>query len=310
MDDVGGAVADDSTTIELSRSELREVAAYAVACARPALAIFERERPDDRRPRAANDTAQAFADGGERTKAMRDSAWAAHRAAQETRDAGQAAASDAARAAANAAGAAFLHPWRKPLRSSTSSDRPLMPHEHSNSPPETIPPSEPTRSFAVAGPCASRRGGRPEALPGRPTRRWAGRIEKRPGPESWLFVRGRAEGIRNPDPLTARHSREVPTLALWRSPAGESVRQSPALSLLLHGCCHSPYCGPRCDQERSMNTGRCTSARGWSSRAPSGVAGAARGTLRVIRTVIELAGHTSFKPYPKSTAGRRSRAGW
>ena len=31
-----------------------------------------------------------------------------------------------------------------------------------------------------------------------------------------------------------------------------------------------------------------------------------RATLRVIRTVIEVAGHTSFKPYPKSTAGRRS----
>lgn len=99
-------MADDSTTIELSRSELREVAGYAVACARPALAIFERERPDDRRPRAAIDAAQAFADGAERTKALRDSAFAAHRAAQEARDAEQAAASDAARAA----GAAFLHP--------------------------------------------------------------------------------------------------------------------------------------------------------------------------------------------------------
>jgi hypothetical protein len=121
-------MADDSTTIELSRSELREVAGYAVACARPALAIFERERPDDRRPRAAIDAAQAFVDGGERTKALRDSAWAAHRAAQEARDAGQAAASDAARAAGHAVGAAFLHPLPKLLRSSTSSDRPLMPH--------------------------------------------------------------------------------------------------------------------------------------------------------------------------------------
>jgi hypothetical protein len=102
-------MADGSTTIELSRSELREVAGYAVACARPALAIFERERPDDRRPRAAIDAAQAFADGTERTKALRDSARAAHRAAQEARDAGQAAASDAARAAGHAVGAAFLH---------------------------------------------------------------------------------------------------------------------------------------------------------------------------------------------------------
>jgi integrase len=29
-------------------------------------------------------------------------------------------------------------------------------------------------------------------------------------------------------------------------------------------------------------------------------------SLRVIRTVIEVGGHTSFKPYPKSTAGRRT----
>jgi integrase len=31
-----------------------------------------------------------------------------------------------------------------------------------------------------------------------------------------------------------------------------------------------------------------------------------RGHLQVIRTVIEVSGHTSFKPYPKSTAGRRT----
>jgi len=108
-----GAVTDESSTVELSRSELREVAGYAVVYARPALAIFERERPDDRRPRAAVDAAQAFADGAERTKALRDCAWAAQRAAQEARDAGQAAASDAARAALGAAGAAFLHPLAK-----------------------------------------------------------------------------------------------------------------------------------------------------------------------------------------------------
>jgi len=49
----------DATTIELSQSDLREVAGYAAASARPALAIFERERPDDRRPRAAIDAAEA-----------------------------------------------------------------------------------------------------------------------------------------------------------------------------------------------------------------------------------------------------------
>lgn len=104
---------DDSTTIELSRDELRAVAGYAVTCARSALAIFERETPEDGRPRAAIEAAQAFADGAERSKVLRDSAWAAHRAAQEARDAGRAAASDAARAAGHAVGAAFLHPLAK-----------------------------------------------------------------------------------------------------------------------------------------------------------------------------------------------------
>jgi hypothetical protein len=112
-DTVNCMVADESLTIELSMAELRGVAGYAAECARPALAIFERARPDDRRPRAAIDAAQAFADGAKRTKAIRDSAWAANRAYQETRDAGQAAASDAARAAVAAASAAFLHPLAK-----------------------------------------------------------------------------------------------------------------------------------------------------------------------------------------------------
>jgi hypothetical protein len=104
------AVTDDAVTIELRLPELREVAGYAVACARPALLIFERERPDDERPRAAIDAAQAFAQGAKRTKAIRDGAWAAQRAAHEARDAGQPAASEAARAALAAAGAPFLHP--------------------------------------------------------------------------------------------------------------------------------------------------------------------------------------------------------
>ncbi|WP_067819092.1 putative immunity protein [Actinomadura kijaniata] len=106
-------MADDSTTIELSMSELREVTRYAVACARPALVIFERACPDDRRPRDAIDVARAFAEGARRSKAIRDNAWAAQRAAREARDAGQGAASDAARAALAAAGAAYLHPLAK-----------------------------------------------------------------------------------------------------------------------------------------------------------------------------------------------------
>ncbi len=102
-----------ATPIALSRSELRVVAGFAVACARPALAIFERECPDDPRPRVAIEAAQAFADGGERTRALRDGAWAAQRAAQDARDAGHVAAVEAARAAMAAAGAAFLHPLAK-----------------------------------------------------------------------------------------------------------------------------------------------------------------------------------------------------
>lgn len=96
--------------VELSTEELRAVTRYAVACARPALEIFETARPGDPRPRAAIDAARAFAAGAPRTKAVRDGAWAAHRAYQAARDAGEPAASEAARAAVAAAGAAFLHP--------------------------------------------------------------------------------------------------------------------------------------------------------------------------------------------------------
>ena len=106
-------VAHDPANFTLSLAEIREVAAYAAACARPALFIFEQARPDDSRPRAAIDAAQAFADGGPRTKALRDAAWAAQRAAQETRAAGHAAASEAARATLATASAGYLHPLAK-----------------------------------------------------------------------------------------------------------------------------------------------------------------------------------------------------
>lgn len=102
-------MADDSPRIEISMSEIRAVTGYAVACARPALAIFEAARPGDRRPRAAIAASQMFAEGARRTQAIRDSATAAFRAAEVARDAGQAAASDAARAAATTAGAVYLH---------------------------------------------------------------------------------------------------------------------------------------------------------------------------------------------------------
>ncbi|APU15416.1 MULTISPECIES: putative immunity protein [Actinoalloteichus] len=102
--------AGEHPTIELSLAELREIAGYAVACAEPAMAIFDRARPSDRRSRAAVDAAQAFAAGAARTKGIREAAWAAQRAFGAARDAGQAAAAEAARAAVASAGAAFLHP--------------------------------------------------------------------------------------------------------------------------------------------------------------------------------------------------------
>ncbi|MFG2431720.1 putative immunity protein [Streptomyces sp. NPDC048590] len=97
-------------TVELTTQDLRAVAAFAAACAEPALGLFEAGRPDDSRPRKAIEAAWAFARGGERGKLLRDTAWAALKAAGATDDA---AAGQAARAAMAAAGAAYLHPLAK-----------------------------------------------------------------------------------------------------------------------------------------------------------------------------------------------------
>ncbi|MCP2163589.1 putative immunity protein [Goodfellowiella coeruleoviolacea] len=106
-------VADEDLTIELSTAELREIAGYAVACAEPALAIFERDCPDDPRARDALDQTRGFVAGGRRTRAMRVSALAAHRAARAAQERGCAAAADAARAAGHAGAAGYLHPLAK-----------------------------------------------------------------------------------------------------------------------------------------------------------------------------------------------------
>lgn len=100
-------VASEASEIALSRQDLREVTRYAAESAQEALEIFERAHPADSRPRDAIDAAWTFAMGGERGKALRDTGWAAHKAA---RDAGTTAAGDAARAAMYAASAAYLHP--------------------------------------------------------------------------------------------------------------------------------------------------------------------------------------------------------
>ncbi|GHA87758.1 hypothetical protein GCM10010512_18970 [Streptomyces thermoviolaceus subsp. thermoviolaceus] len=98
------------TEIALSPQDLREVTAFAAACADGVLALFEADRPDDARPREALAAAWEFARGGKRGKALRDTAWAASQAAGS---AGTEAAREAARAAMSAAGAAYLHPLAK-----------------------------------------------------------------------------------------------------------------------------------------------------------------------------------------------------
>ncbi|MBA3824012.1 MAG: exonuclease SbcC [Ktedonobacterales bacterium] len=98
---------NETSEIVLSMQELREVTRYAAECAQEVLEIFEMVHPTDSRPRDAINAAWAFARGGNRGKTLRDTAWAALKAAH---DASTAAASDAARAAMCAASAAYLHP--------------------------------------------------------------------------------------------------------------------------------------------------------------------------------------------------------
>ncbi|MET9646998.1 putative immunity protein [Streptomyces syringium] len=100
----------EASEIALSKQDLREVTAFAAACAEAVLEVFEGDQPDDSRPRDAIGAAWEFARGGERGKALRDRAWAALKAAKS---ADTAAAREAARAAMSAAGAAYLHPLAK-----------------------------------------------------------------------------------------------------------------------------------------------------------------------------------------------------
>jgi hypothetical protein len=101
-----GTMAGEASEIVLSKQELHEVTAFAARCAEVVLEIFEADQPDDSRPLAAWE----FARGGERGKSLRDTAWAALKAAKS---ADTAAAREAARAAMSAAGAAYLHALAK-----------------------------------------------------------------------------------------------------------------------------------------------------------------------------------------------------
>ena len=94
-------------TIELGEDELREIAGWSAGCAARVLPVFEAAVPADARPRDAVAAARTYAAGGRRTAALRQSGWAAFRAARESPSP---AAGEAARAASLAAAAAFLHP--------------------------------------------------------------------------------------------------------------------------------------------------------------------------------------------------------
>ncbi|MHB9756573.1 putative immunity protein [Streptomyces sp. BYX5S] len=95
---------------DLTMDELRAVARYAARSAELVLPVFEAAVPDDPRPRAAVDAAWEFVRGAKRSRLQRDTALDAHRSAKE---ADSEAVRLAARAAGDAASAAYLHPLAK-----------------------------------------------------------------------------------------------------------------------------------------------------------------------------------------------------
>lgn len=95
---------------DLTMDELRAVARFAVESAEEVLPVFEAAAPDDPRPRAAVDAAWEFVNGANRSRSQRVTALDAHRAAAE---ADTEAVRLAARAAGDAASAAYLHPIAK-----------------------------------------------------------------------------------------------------------------------------------------------------------------------------------------------------
>ncbi|WP_369199330.1 putative immunity protein [Streptomyces sp. PU-14G] len=102
-----GTVSGD---FELTMDELRVVARYVAQTAHEVLPVFEKTAPGDSRPRAALDAAWEFVNGANRTKLQRVASLDAHRAAKE---APTEASRLAARAAGDAASAAYLHPIAK-----------------------------------------------------------------------------------------------------------------------------------------------------------------------------------------------------
>ncbi|MFF0265917.1 putative immunity protein [Kribbella sp. NPDC004536] len=89
--------------MELGLDELRELALWSAECAEQVLPLVQ----GDPRPGAAIEAVREFGAGGNRTKAIRTTAFAALKAAGELTDPP---AEAAARAAVAAAGSAYLHP--------------------------------------------------------------------------------------------------------------------------------------------------------------------------------------------------------
>ncbi|MFF9788325.1 putative immunity protein [Streptomyces nigrescens] len=100
----------ESGDFELTMDELRVVARYVVESAEEVLPVFEAAKPNDPRPRAAIDAAREFVNGARRTKLQRITSLDAHRAAKEATTEAERL---AARAAGDAAAAAYLHPIAK-----------------------------------------------------------------------------------------------------------------------------------------------------------------------------------------------------
>ena len=99
--------------IELSLDDLRAIGAWAGECAERSMPLFEAAATGDSRPREALEALREFVDGGRRTAKLRTVVWAALAAAK---DAGDPIALQAARAAAYAAGSAYLHPLAAPTQ--------------------------------------------------------------------------------------------------------------------------------------------------------------------------------------------------
>lgn len=96
-----------SGDLGLTPDELRVVVQFALVSAERVLPVFESAHPDDVRPGAALDAARVFVGGAPRTRLQRTAAVDAHRAAAA---ASSEAVRLAARAAGDAAAAAYLHP--------------------------------------------------------------------------------------------------------------------------------------------------------------------------------------------------------